>query len=121
MFVSISSIRQNSSKEELLAALERYGPLLVLTKVNWTPFGANHMAVVTGYKPEEDLIRLLDHWQVGGIMEFPYENFDGIRSLNYLEDENDILCRTFFFIVPFGELSPENAPFVPYAVLRGLQ
>ncbi|MBQ6480362.1 MAG: hypothetical protein IJI45_04510, partial [Anaerolineaceae bacterium] len=110
--------RQDSSKEELLAALERYGPLLILTKVNWTPFGANHMAVVTGYDPENDMIRVLDPWQTGGIMEFPYENFDGIWSLNYLEDENDTLRRTFFFIVPYAELSPVNAPFIPYYELN---
>lgn len=111
-------IRQDSSKEELLAALERYGPLPVLTKVNWTPFGANHMAVVTGYDPESDIIRVLDPWQIGGIMEFPYENFDGIWSLNYLDDVTETLQRTFFFIVPYAELSPDNAPFVPFSVLR---
>ena len=110
--------RQDSSKEELLTALERYGPILVLTKVNWTPFGANHMAVVTGYDPENDMIRILDPWQLGGITEFPYENFDGIWSLNYLEDENDTLRRTFFVIVPYSELDLNNAPFVPYQDLK---
>ena len=109
--------RQDSDKEELLAALERYGPLPVLTKVNWTPFGANHMAVVTGYDPETDTIRVLDPWQVGGIMEFPYDNFDGIWGLNYLDDVSDTLQRTFFFAVPYTELSPDNAPFVPWSVL----
>ena len=101
-------VRQDSSKEELLTALERYGPLLVLTKVNWTPFGANHMAVVTGYLPEKDIIRILDPWQEGGIMEFSYENFDGIWSLNYLDDETETLQRTFFFIVPYSELARAN-------------
>ncbi len=110
--------RQNSEKEELLAALERYGPLLVLTKVNWTPFGANHMAVVTGYAPDTDTIRILDPWQIGGIMEFPYDNFDGIWSLNYLDDVSDMLQRTFFFVVPYAELFPDNAPFVPVSILR---
>lgn len=100
--------RQDSNKQELLTALERYGPLLVLTKVNWTPFGANHMAVVTGYDPETDIIRVLDPWQEGGIMEFPYENFDGIWSLNYLDDPIDTLRRTFFFIIPFAELGWNN-------------
>ncbi len=106
--------RQNSDKEELLAALERYGPILILTKVEWTPFGANHMAVVTGYLPDKDIVRVLDPWQAGGIMEFSYDSFDGIWSLNYLEDASDILQRSFFFIVPFDELSPVNAPFVPF-------
>lgn len=113
-------IRQDSSKEELIAALERYGPLLVLTKVNWTPFGANHMAVVTGYLPEKDIIRVLDPWQIGGIMEFPFENFDGIWSLNYLDDETETLQRTFFFIVPYAEISKErsNELFIPYRDLQ---
>ena len=35
-----------------------------------------------GYLPEKNIIRVLDPWQIGGIMEFPYENFDGIWSLN---------------------------------------
>lgn len=105
--------RLDSSKEELLTALERYGPLLVLTKVNWNPYGANHMAVVTGYDPEEDLIRVLDPWQLGGIMEFPYDNFDGIWGLNYLDDPVETLRRSFFFIVPYAELHQENEPFIP--------
>ena len=106
--------RQDSDKEELLAALERYGPLLILTKVGWTPFGANHMAVVSGYDPDTDIIRILDPWTIGGIMEFPYENFDGIWSLNF-GDETETLQRTFFFIVPYQELRPENELFVsPY-------
>ena len=113
-------IREDSFKEELLAALERYGPLLVLTKVNWTPYGANHMAVVTGYDPETDVIRLLDPWQDGGIVEFPYNNFDGIWGLNYMDDETVTLRRTFFFIIPYAELSPVNAPFVPSYVLEEL-
>ena len=110
--------RTDSDKEELLAALERYGPVLVLTKVNWTPFGANHMAVVTGYDPESDHIRLMDPWQIGGIMEFPYEGFDGIWGLNYLADEGDVLQRAFFFIVPYAELERENEPFIPYYKLQ---
>lgn len=112
--------RQDSNKEELLAALERYGPLPVLTKVNWTPFGANHMAVITGYDPETDIIRVLDPWQTGGIMEFSYDSFDGIWSLNYLDDEVETLQRTFFFIVPVTELSADNAPFVPFRILQEL-
>ena len=113
--------RQDSSKEELLAALERYGPLLILTKVNWTPFGANHMAVLTGYDPENDTVRILDPWQIGGIMEFPYENFDGIWSLNYLDDEIETLQRTFFFIIPYAELGHENEPFIPYYELAEIR
>ena len=66
------------------------------------------------------MIRLLDPWQEGGIVEFPYMNFDGIWGLNYLDDSTDTLRRTFFFIVPYQELSPDNAPFVPYFVLAEL-
>ena len=105
--------RMDSNRKELLEALERYGPLLVLTKVNWIPSGGNHMAVVTGYDPENDIIRVLDPWQSIGIREFSYDSFDGIWSLNYLEDENDVLRRTFFFIVPYAELARENEPFIP--------
>ncbi len=112
--------RQDSIKEELLAALERYGPLLVLTKVNWTPFGSNHMAVVTGYDPDRDIIRVLDPWQEGGIMEFDYNAFDGIWGLNYLDDTEETLRRTFFFIVPLNELTLENAPFIPVRLLAEL-
>ena len=110
----------DSNKEDLLAALERYGPLLILTKVNWTPFGENHMAVVTGYDPASDIIRVLDPWQLGGIMEFPYENFDGIWSLNYLDDPNDVMRRTFFFIVPYREIAPNNHPFIAGSVVKAL-
>ena len=110
--------RTDSNKEELLTALERYGPILVLTKVNWTPFGANHMAVVTGYDPESDFIHIMDPWQTGGVMEFSYEGFDGIWGLNYLADEDDLLQRAFFFIVPFAELERDNEPFIPYYKLE---
>lgn len=109
-------VRQNSSKEELLAALERYGPLLILTKVNWTPFGSNHMAVLTGYDPEEDMVRILDPWQIGGIIEMPYKNFDDIWKLNYLDSETEMLQRAFFFIVPYPELRRENELFIPWYV-----
>ena len=105
--------RMDSNRKELLEALERYGPLMVLTKVNWTPRGGNHMAVVTGYDPENDIIRVLDPWQSTGIMEFSYDSFDGIWSLNYLNDEKEVLRRTFFFIVPYAELARENEPFIP--------
>ena len=109
-------VRENSSKEELLAALERYGPLLILTKVNWTPFGSNHMAVLTGYDPEEDIVRILDPWQIGGIIEMPYKNCDDIWKLNYLDSETEMLQRAFFFIVPYPELRRENELFIPWYV-----
>ncbi len=114
-------MRTDSDKDELLAALERYGPLLVLTKVEWTPFGANHMAVVTGYDPETDIIRVLDPWQEGGIMEFEYERFDGIWGLNYYDDPTEELRRCFFFVVPYAELRGAGEPFIPDFVLKELK
>ena len=112
--------RTDSDKEELLAALRRYGPLLILTKVEWTPFGANHMAVVTGYDPETDTIRVLDPWQEGGIMEFEYESFDGIWGLNYYDDPTEELRRCFFFVIPYAELRDFSEPFIPDFVLKQL-
>lgn len=109
-------VRENSSKEELLAALERYGPLLILTKVNWSPFGSNHMAVLTGYDPDNDLVHILDPWQIGGVVEMPYEEFDSIWKLNYAEIEWEFRQRAFFFIVPFPELRRENELFIPWYV-----
>lgn len=110
--------RMDSNRKELLEALERYGPLLVLTKVNWTPKGGNHMAVIIGYDPERDVIRILDPWESTGLIEFTYDSFDGIWSLNYLDDEKDFLRRTFFFIIPYAELSRENEPFIPEYEMR---
>lgn len=109
-------VRENSNKEELIAALERYGPLLILTRVNWTPAGAHHMAVLTGYKPEEDMVRLLDPWQIGGVLEMPYEKFDSIWKLNYLDSDTEMRQRAFFFIAPYAELRRENELFVPWYV-----
>ena len=108
--------RENSSKEELIAALERYGPLLILTRVNWTPAGASHMAVLTGYDPEEDTVRLLDPWQIGGVLDMTYEQFDSIWKLNYVESDWEIRQRAFFFIVPYPELRRENELFIPWYV-----
>lgn len=107
-------VRENSSKEELLAALERYGPILVITKVNWSPYGSNHMAVLTGYDPEEDRVRILDPWQIGGVIEMSYKEFDDIWKLNYSETE--MRQRAFFFIVPYPELRRENELFIPWYV-----
>ena len=106
-------IRTNSEKQELLDALERYGPLLVLTKAGWQPLGANHMAVVTFYDEDNDRIRLMDPMVPGGIVEYDYGNFDGIWSLNYCDDANYILQRSFFFIVPVRELRAEDELFIP--------
>lgn len=113
--------RTDSGKDELLTALERYGPLLILTKVEWTPFGANHMAVVTAYDPETDIIRVMDPWQEGGIMEFEYESFDGIWGLNYYEDPTEELRRCFFFVVPYAELRGAGEPFIPDFVLKEIK
>ena len=108
-------VRENSSKEELLAALERYGPLLVMTKLNWSPYGSNHMAVLTGYDPETDSVRILDPWQIGGVVELSYADFDSIWKLNYSET-GMMRQRAFFFIVPYPELRRENELFIPWYV-----
>lgn len=109
-------VRENSSKEELLAALERYGPILILTRVNWTPAGSSHMAVLTGYDPDTDIVHLLDPWQIGGVLEMPYEKFDSIWKLNYAQNEWEFRQRAFFFIVPYPELRRENELFIPWYV-----
>ena len=109
-------VRENSSKEELLAALERYGPILILTRVNWTPAGSSHMAVLTGYDPDTDIVHLLDPWQIGGVLEMPYEEFDSIWKLNYAQNEWEFRQRAFFFIVPYPELRRENELFIPWYV-----
>ena len=53
----------------------------------------------------------------------PLENFDGIWSLNYLDDAEETLQRTFFFIVPYAEISRERAgePFIPYWELEEIR
>lgn len=109
-------VRENSSKEELLAALERYGPILILTRVNWTPAGSSHMAVLTGYEPDADIVHLLDPWQIGGTLEMPYEQFDSIWKLNYAQNDWEFRQRAFFFIVPYPELRRENELFIPWYV-----
>lgn len=109
-------VRENSSKEELIAALERYGPLLILTKVNWSPYGSNHMAVLTGYDPEADTVFILDPWQIGGNIKMTYDEFDSIWKLNYAESDWEYRQRAFFFIVPYQELRRENELFIPWYV-----
>ena len=97
-------VTENSSKKEMLDALEKYGPLLVLVTEKWVPAGADHIAVVTGYDASKDLIRLLDPIQSGGIIEFYFENFDGIWGMDYANDPQNPMRRTFYAIVPFAEL-----------------
>lgn len=104
---------RDSDQQELLDALERFGPLLILTKTNWNPYSANHMAVFSGYNSDADIAEIMDPLVPGGYMEMPYENFDGIWGLNYAEEEDLTLRRTFFFIVPFAEIRPENELFIP--------
>ncbi len=105
-------IQRNSNKEDLLDALIRYGPLAVLTKTEWTPFGANHLVVLSEYNPEYNTVTFLDPWYDWPVT-WDWEAFDGIWSLNYSEEENGYLTRTFFFIVPKNEIRPEKDLFIP--------
>lgn len=105
-------IQRNSTKEDLLDALVRYGPLAVLTKTEWTPFGANHLVVLKEYDAENDTVTFLDPWYEWPVT-WDWEAFDGIWSLNYSEEENGYLTRTFFFIVPLKEIRPGNDLFLP--------
>lgn len=104
-------MRQGSNRQELLEALDRFGPLLLLTKVNWRPQGANHMALLTGADVERDIVRVMDPWQEGGIMEFSYNAFDGIWGLNYADEDSYPLRRTFFCVIPKDRLLPEDELF----------
>lgn len=103
---------KNSNKEDLLAALKRYGPLIILTKTHWMPTSTNHMAVLIHYDPETDIVRLNDPYS-DGFVEFSYDAFDGIWGLNYTGNEESILRRTFFFIVPKDQIRPGNDLFIP--------
>lgn len=105
-------IQRNSKKEDLLDALARYGPLAILTKTEWTPFGANHLVVLKEYNEADDTVTFLDPWYDWPVT-WDWEAFDGIWSLNYSEEENGYLTRTFFFIVPKKEIRPGNDLFLP--------
>ena len=97
-------VNENSTKKEMLDALEKYGPLLVLVTEKWVPAGADHIAVLTGYDASKDLVRLLDPAQSGGIIEFYFENFDSIWGMDYSKDPQKPIRRTFYAIVPFAEM-----------------
>lgn len=105
-------IRRNSEKQELIDALERYGPLPVLVKTGWTPSKTNHLAVLTGYDPDTDTVTLNDPWYDWPVS-WNWEAFDGIWGLNYSENEGGYLTRTFFFIVPKAEIRPGADLFIP--------
>ncbi len=113
-------IRRNSGKQDLIDALERYGPLPVLVKTEWIPSKANHLAVLTEYDPETDSVTLNDPWYEWPIT-WNWEAFDGIWSLNYSENEDGYLVRTFFFIVPNAELRPGQDLFIPETAGAGIQ
>lgn len=92
----------NSSKEELLEALESQGPLGVLVKTNWIPTTMNHAAVLTSYDQATDTVTLNDPFY-GSSVSWTWEAFDGIWGLNYAGDkdyEGTVVRRIFFTIIP---------------------
>lgn len=104
-------VHRNSKKQDLIDALERYGPLPVLVKTEWIPTGANHLVVLVEYDPQNDTVTFNDPWYEWPVT-WNWEAFDGIWNLNYSEDEDGYLVRTFFFIVPKTEIRPGNDLFI---------
>ncbi len=92
----------NSSREELLEAFRRDGPVGVLVKTNWVPTTMNHAAVLTAYDPEKDLLTFNDPFY-GSTVRWSWESFDGIWGLNYAGDRDyagSVVQRVFFTIRP---------------------
>ena len=92
----------NSSKEELLADLDRHGPVGVLVKTNWIPTTMNHAAVLTSYDESTDTVRLNDPFY-GSEVSWSWKAFDGIWGLNYAGDRDysgDVVRRVYFVIYP---------------------
>ena len=95
-------MKMNSSKEELLADLETYGPLGVLVKTNWIPTTMNHAAVLTAYDEAADTVTLNDPYY-GSEVSWSWDSFDGIWGLNYAGDRDysgSVVRRIFFEIYP---------------------
>ena len=105
--------RRNSNKEELLAALERYGPVITLVKVTWKETGQNHSALLVAYDEKTDEVTLNDPWESKPIT-MTYDAFDWIWGLNYAGKGTAELRRVFFFIVPKAEIRPSGVDlFIP--------
>ena len=95
-------MKMNSSKEELLADLEAYGPVGVLVKTNWVPTTMNHAAVLTAYDEATDTVTLNDPFY-GSAVSWSWDAFDGIWGLNYAGDRDysgEVVRRIFFEIYP---------------------
>jgi len=67
--------------------------------------------VLVEYDPENDTVTFNDPWYEWPVT-WDWEAFDGIWNLNYSEDEDGYLVRTFFFIVPKTEIRPGNDLFI---------
>ncbi len=92
----------NSSREELLEAFRKNGPVGVLVKTNWVPTTMNHAAVLTGYDPVSDLYTFNDPFY-GSTVQWSWDSFDGIWGLNYAGDKDyagSVVQRVFFTIYP---------------------
>ncbi len=98
----VHRLEMNSSKEELIAAFDAHGPVGVLVKTNWVPTTMNHAAVLTAYDEEKDLYTFNDPFY-GSVVQWSWEAFDGIWSLNYAGDRDysgSVVQRVFFTIYP---------------------
>lgn len=107
----IHEMRLNSSKEELLDALEKHGPVSVLVKTNWVPNTMNHAAVLTRYDETADEVTLNDPFY-GSTVTWSWGSFDGIWGLNYAGDRDysgDVIRRVFFTIYPDDRKGPQAA------------
>ena len=92
----------NSSREELLEAFIRHGPVGVLVKTNWVPDTMNHAAVLTAWDPVTDTLSFNDPFY-GSTVRWSWESFDGIWGLNYAGDRDytgNVVQRVYFSIYP---------------------
>ncbi len=92
----------NSSKEDLLKVFAKHGPVGLLVKTNWTPGTMNHIVVLTGYDPAEDIVTVNDPYY-GRAVSWSWNAFDGIWGLNYAGDSDytgSVVRRVWFTIYP---------------------
>lgn len=89
---------KNSNKETLMNSLETIGPVAVLVKSGWKRNGANHMAILSGYDPESDVVTIYDP-NLDKPLRLYWGTFDSIWKINFTGRKENPLMRTFFVIV----------------------
>lgn len=89
---------KNSNKETLMNSLETIGPVAVLVKSGWKRNGANHMAILSGYDPEADVVTIYDP-NLDKPLRLYWATFDSIWKINFTGRKENPLMRTFFIIV----------------------